>query len=322
MDKKDKTVIFIFGMGKSGTSLVSQLVQDITDYQDRDLIQGRMDNVLGYFENRHMVRINSEILNKLQVDWPLKERVRGGFKMNFPEQEKSAQELFNNLFKKNNTLVLKDPRLTITLPFWLKQSESYTTKFIFVFRHPMEVALSLAKAAGFDTPSSLLSWELNNGFSLEIIKNQKTLILSYDKLMNQPRAEIQRIYTYLDLKPDPKELASQVFSALPEIRHYNFDTKNFENLTPSVVRMYKRVLELYEKNKLEFSSDLSTKPLELSDAAKIIILRNRIKKLDMLIRDQFDEMQKLGKEYQNQLASNLHLADENRRLYSQLLETR
>src|SRR3990172_2704072 len=85
-----KNIVFIYGMGKSGTSLVAQLIQDIVGFNDQDLMEGRMDNVFGYYENMHMVDINNQILERLKIRFPVQEEIKGNLKFNFPDLEKKA----------------------------------------------------------------------------------------------------------------------------------------------------------------------------------------------------------------------------------------
>jgi len=313
-----KNIVFIYGMGKSGTSLVAQLIQDIVGFNDQDLMEGRMDNVFGYYENMHMVDINNQILERLKIRFPVQEEIKGNLKFNFPDLEKKAEELVKNLLKENHTVVFKDPRLAITLPFWTKITKRFNQHLIFVFRHPMEVAMSLSKAAKFDVNTSLLSWEINNRICLDKLKRQETLMLSYDDLMNSTEREILRIYKFLKIKTDADILAKQIFLALPEIRHYVLKQEDMHNLSRSISSIYQEILKLSEKDQKKHAFEQNEKAAKLSAEEKIIILRDRLSKLDKLVRKQFDEMQELGTEYLRMERSNRFLSEENKKLFKEL----
>lgn len=317
--EKKNAVIFIFGMGKSGTSLVAQLVHEITGFKDEDLIAGRMDNVFGYYENKDVVDINNKILEASDITWPVKREITNKTNFSFPGSETLVKKLLAKLLKNNSTLVFKDPRLTVCLPFWLRHTQEFKQYFIFVFRHPTEVALSLSKATGYDHKDALLSWKINNDLSIELMKGKHVLFINYNELMSKPREEILRLYNYLGIKPKQDVFARQLFNTVPEIRHFKYD-KDFSDLPADVKALYLKLISDHKDNKTVFTSVKGFKAKELSEGEKVAMLRERIKTLDKLIRKQYEEMNELSKEYHRLEQSNQYLAEENRKIYAMLRE--
>jgi hypothetical protein len=124
----------------------------------------------GYFENDNVAYQNDVWLNEQGMHWN-KLNIRtdpqdaqiiiGGFDPNFScltdycvKAKHKRLNYFRNrklalLHYNNESLaepwLLKDPRLCITLPMWLPSLRGSPPAVLFTFRHPVEVAKSLAR---------------------------------------------------------------------------------------------------------------------------------------------------------------------------------
>ena len=131
--------IIITGMHRSGTSLFSSIIQRAGVNIGNNLLEPGEDNPRGYFEDIDFVDFHNSLLaargKNILVD--------RNFTASITEDEK---QIARKLIEQRSSLHLwgwKDPRTSLFLDLWnelLPQS-----KFIFLFRHPLDVLLSVIR---------------------------------------------------------------------------------------------------------------------------------------------------------------------------------
>src|SRR4051794_39442369 len=113
---------FVLGMHRSGTSAASRLISllGVPLCRERDLIADRRGNATGHWESTTLVRFNDRLLDEMGYAWwcpPPADRpdaslalttttfarARASFETQHPTPEWTC----------------KDPRMCLTLPFWL-----------------------------------------------------------------------------------------------------------------------------------------------------------------------------------------------------------
>ena len=141
--------VFVLGMHRSGTSMLSGLLVEGFRYDmGDDIMKPSFDNEKGFYENNNVVNQNDEFLLMQGASWSsnvvgfnpdeaLEQKAKG--KLKFGDGKQALR--FLNKYKFSPYL-LKDPRLCITLPIWLKLVEEEPA-IVFTYRHPLEVAMSL-----------------------------------------------------------------------------------------------------------------------------------------------------------------------------------
>ncbi len=153
-------MIIVLSMHRSGSSMLTGLLEmaGLSIGQSDELFEIRPDNPKGYFERKDVVAMNDALLNDA-----------GGAAMNpivdfnsyhiDPELKEKLKELVSQLNKEEVTL-LKDPRLCITLQYWLDQLSDVIV--IYLYRHPYEVAKSLQRRQNIPINVGLALWEYYN----------------------------------------------------------------------------------------------------------------------------------------------------------------
>ena len=68
MRKKDKTIVAILGMHRSGTSLVGQMLHAMGVPMGSNLVVANEYNERGYYEDNVVVRIHDKLLRELLLD--------------------------------------------------------------------------------------------------------------------------------------------------------------------------------------------------------------------------------------------------------------
>ena len=194
----------VLGMHRSGTSAVTGVLGCVGVQLGRRLYAARAGvNEKGFFEHIDITDTDDEILLALGSSWddilplpdgwwdsaelvPLAERVRGYIQRDF-----SGASLWG----------LKDPRMCRLLPWWQKLLTDLTidTRYLVVVRHPLEVARSLEKRDGFSREKSLLLWADHYLCVDRWTRKQKRAVVLYDRLLQAPRKEIERIQSKLDV---------------------------------------------------------------------------------------------------------------------------
>lgn len=191
--------IFIVGMHRSGTSLVSRLLNLMGAYfaPEGQSIGFNEENLKGFWERKDVIEINQEILKNNFSDW---NRISG-----FPKDSGWTEEIDDKLKKSLKNLVLnidafrpwfiKDPRLCLTLPAW----KHYTEKplVIYIFRDPLEVALSLKKRNNFPIEYGLDLWYHYNIHALRNTEELPSFYLNYNDLINNQAESSNSIFEWL-----------------------------------------------------------------------------------------------------------------------------
>jgi hypothetical protein len=241
-DEKERRGFVVLGMHRSGTSMLSGLLVQGMGYNvGAPLIQPAFDNEKGFFELLPIVLQNDEFLAKQHMGWSYNlinydykkalEHKRLGI-VKFKEGQRGLPFLNN---PNNVPWLQKDPRMCITLKTWLELLNSEPA-VVFTYRHPLEVALSLHHREGFDLVHGLRLWIVYNMRAIQNSQNLCRVHSSNEKMLANPRAEVERISDALTHKcnvPPPLRKLSQedvdVFVD-PKLQHEKKKKKNLHGI--------------------------------------------------------------------------------------------
>lgn len=238
--KQSSQAIIITGMHRSGTSLVASLLQSAGVHIGGELLSAKPDNPHGYFEDVVFCNFHDKVLTKRGLSHLVTSKdpiYLDGEEMKFARKlikSKSSQPIWG----------WKNPRTSLFLDFWYQLLPS--AKFLFVYRHPVEVLLSLLKR--LDNPLlenplvGLQSWE---AFNERILKftyehpDQSTLC-HINGILQRKEEFNDLLHTRLGLTQDV-DLKKQYHS---ESLHH-LTIPNW--LTKFIKQKYPEILELYEQ---------------------------------------------------------------------------
>lgn len=228
----------VAGMHRSGTSLVTNALRLCGLYlgPERDLLEIRVGNPEGHWENRRFVAVNDAVLARLGGWWAgppaTSSYERGG---DLGAEKEAAARLLRE-FAGREWWGWKDPRNCLTLPFW--QEFFPGMKTVICLRHPLEVVRSLERrgealvranwprvasgavgmkvwrtldrAAGtlggrrervfFPAEHWLALWKTYNGRALEFTRPADRIVTHYDAYFTDPRAELSRVLSFLGVE--------------------------------------------------------------------------------------------------------------------------
>lgn len=143
------SVILVVGMHRSGTSAVTRVLNLLGAELPGTLVPGGLGNERGHWETAEVVELHDQML------WSAGVNVNGVFAIRpewfrSPEATRYAHALaalMNAQRPWPPLTVIKDPRMALFIPIWLKALDGLglQPRFVLPFRHPMEVALSLRR---------------------------------------------------------------------------------------------------------------------------------------------------------------------------------
>ncbi len=160
-DNQTKDVVVVLSAGRSGTSLLMNVMNRLGMELSEEMIPGRYGNPDGYFEDSEIVQIHQNLIKDISAkanlplpdNWLLNEKVKSAV-------PKLKTILKDRLQKCNGTWGFKDPRTSVLLPLWLRVFNSAVVNPIFVLaiRHPAAMVVSMRRIVDNDDTVTELQW--------------------------------------------------------------------------------------------------------------------------------------------------------------------
>ena len=198
-----RVCVLVLGTHRSGTSALAGCLVRLGCEPPQTPIGACKTNERGFFESWLIHDLNQEILTFLQSHWtdykPLAWQ-----KLVSEESEawqQRAVQILQQEFPGTAPIVLKDPRISRLLPFWLRAlaATDYAAHAILIHRHPLEVALSLQRRNQLAVPYGQLLWLVSVLEAEQASRSLPRSFLSYGQLLEQAPAIFQRIGQELQL---------------------------------------------------------------------------------------------------------------------------
>jgi hypothetical protein len=206
-----------------------------------ELMRATVDNQNGYWENLRFKALNDEILREFGGSWETPPSFPSDLSGDgrFERLRVRAEHLLRE-FMDHEPWGWKDPRNSLTLPFWTTLIPRL--KVIVCLRNPYEVYLSLRQRRYSAHPLGLLLWRTFNQQILDDTLLDQRLITHYDAHFRDPQAELRRILTFMAM-PLPFEKSGPGGKAVRHrLRNHHHDTSHL--LEFGVAR---EILDLYAK---------------------------------------------------------------------------
>ena len=223
----DAPCVVILGFHRSGTSMVTRIVNLLgvsLGAEDQLLPPEDRDNARGYWEPRWMIELNEELLATLgsgtfepfapEPGWerspalePLRER---------------ARSLLDRHFEGEARWGWKDPRTSLTLPFWREVAGRPLASVICV-RSPADAVASALRRGVVDMHrwSYAERWLDYTARALIDTTPQERLLVFYEDVLRDPVQEARRLASFLGAgEPTQQQLTEVVASVDPELRHH------------------------------------------------------------------------------------------------------
>ena len=216
----DQTVICIAGAHRSGTSLLTRLLQHCGLYLGREseMMPPGQDNPDGFWENLRFVALNDELLSATGAAWDLPPCEGETFQGDQLAAARAKANLLIAHISERPTWGWKDPRNSLTLPFW--RTLLPLMKTIIIVRNPLEVAYSMYKRNGTSYALGLRLWEIYNRRALAHTEPGNRLLTSYQAFFDNPERELRAIADFSGLSVANIASAASLVSQIR--RHTSF----------------------------------------------------------------------------------------------------
>lgn len=160
---ENKQLLLVLGMHRSGTSMIAEALHSGGLSVASRLIAADPEiNARGYWEDEELVAINEDLFAALGSQWydlqPLPDNWWTQAELD-PLRERAKSHLSNE-YGSDSASVIKDPRLSLLLPFWLPlfSELNFNVSALIVCRNPLAIARSLTRRDQLPQDYSLLLW--------------------------------------------------------------------------------------------------------------------------------------------------------------------
>lgn len=211
--------LLIAGMHRSGTSYLGECCGALGLALPRDAGGPAPDNPRGHFEPRAVVALNDAILAQQGAVW-----LRAG-RLDLPAPEAALLARMDaavaESFGTARRIVIKDPRLSLTLPLWREwlDARGIGAALLIALRDPAEVAQSLARRNGTGAEMAMLSWVQHMLSVLEHSREMPQLLVPFPGWTADPGATLARIGALCGREADAGTQAQAAASFLPAAVH-------------------------------------------------------------------------------------------------------
>lgn len=187
-------------MHRSGTSATTRLVNLLgVPIGDRaDVKPPTRANAAGYWESNSLTAFNDRLLRTLGGSWAAPPRLGPGWERDpgLGRHRRRARQLFRRVHQ-TRQWVWKDPRTSVTLPFWLAALR-VSPVAILTYRHPLDIARSLGPRYGIDKRLALALSERYMRGGLAGVRGLPVFVMPYDGLVLDPLGWCNRLRAFLE----------------------------------------------------------------------------------------------------------------------------
>ena len=226
--------VCIAGMHRSGTSTVAQLLYRCGLYlgDEKNLLAFGHANPDGHWENKHFIRINEDILRAYDAGWDLPPHLGPDWQRaeELRPQREEAKRLLDK-FQGHEPWGWKDPRSSLTLPFWLDLLPDART--VVCLRNPVEVALSLQKRRKSSVAFGLNLWRIYNERLLESLSEGQYVVTHYEAYFHRPQKELRRVLEFLEIPISDQLIALVRSRVIRGLRNHFFTMEDILDLDSS-----------------------------------------------------------------------------------------
>ena len=184
-------VLCVLGMHRSGTSCLTGSLQEAGLFLG-DCHTWNPHNLKGNRENQEFVDLNDEILKENSGAWDLPPE---SVSWSCSHKQRARELLGNNTSQ--GVFGFKDPRTLLVLDGWKEVNPEL--EFVGIFRHPDEVARSLAKRGSMEREKALQLWYAYNLILYRQYQDNPFPLLCFDVDEGVLQDKIQRLATRVGL---------------------------------------------------------------------------------------------------------------------------
>jgi spore maturation protein CgeB/GT2 family glycosyltransferase len=261
--------ILVFGMHRSGTSIVARLLNMMGAYFAPEGVEmpAHSTNPKGFWERKDVNELCIGLLRSADCEW---------YRISSFSIDKIPSEALEEFREKARQIILrldahrpwflKEPRLCVMAPLWLELLEAPVC--LFVHRAPLEVARSIEMRDGFPLLFGLALWERYMTAALNDTRGRVRLEVGHADLMADPVGTVRRLAQDLDQLgvhglrlPSDQEILAFIDPSLHRANEKEF--ADGIELSPSQKKLAKALRT--------GAALMATKPIASSDSTRAVL---------------------------------------------------
>jgi hypothetical protein len=207
---------------------------------ENELMPAQADNPDGFWEHLGFVAMNDELLNELGGAWDLPPKADENFKHPRLDLLRTKARLLVEGFDSATVWGWKDPRNSLTLPFWQDLLPKLET--VIIVRNPLEVAYSMRERNGTSYSFGLRLWEIYNRRVIETSTEQERLVTHYDLFFENAETELRRIVRFIGLPGTNVSSAAALITAQRRHTHFTIDQLFDARISAEVIELYRALI--------------------------------------------------------------------------------
>ncbi|NWK94270.1 hypothetical protein DM806_00865 [Sphingobium lactosutens] len=233
-----RTAVLVVAMHRSGTSALSRTLNLLGCDTSPNQMPADEYNASGYWESRPIYELNEKILSSGGAGWAdWMEFNPNWFRSSAMDRYRErAEACIEAEFGKSNLFVIKDPRLSLLMPFWrtVFEGQGIEPVVIHTLRNPVEVGRSLERRNKFLMSKGILLWLRYTLEGERGTRGLRRFFTTYDDLMDDYVGFIERSQENLGLfwPRNSDKLRRELSTFLADgLRHHKEAGKSLRSLS-------------------------------------------------------------------------------------------
>ena len=252
------------------------------------LMPPQADNPDGFWEHLGFVGLNDELLDALGGAWDLPPKTNENLSEERLDPLRMKARLLIEGFHSAQIWGWKDPRNSLTLPFWEDLLPGLKT--LIIVRNPLEVAYSMRKRNGTSYAFGLRLWEIYNRRLIEAASKHDRLFTHYDLFFENAEKELRRIGNFVGL-PDAKiRSAAELVATKRRHTHFTIDQLIDAGVSGEVVELYRALIAQASPTRGKTSVAKSAPGAKSHETD---LLPGAVSRLDSFVPDRFAQIEHL-----------------------------
>ncbi|MFL6554177.1 MAG: glycosyltransferase [Chthoniobacterales bacterium] len=282
--------ICIAGAHRSGTSMLTRLLHGCGLYLGpKDaLMPPQVDNPDGFWEHLSFVALNDELLEALGGAWDLPPKSNESLSDERLDVLRTKARLLIEVFQSAQIWGWKDPRNSLTLPFWEDLLPGLKT--LIIVRNPLEVAYSMRKRNGTSYAFGLRLWEIYNRRLIEAAGKHDRLLTHYDLFFENAEKELQRIANFVGLPDEKIHSTAELVATKRRHTHFTIDQLVDARVSGEVIELYRALVAETSPRRRKSSVSKSGRRAKSDETD---LLPGAVSRLDSFIPDRFAQIEHL-----------------------------
>ena len=257
-----------------------------------ELMPAQADNPDGFWEHLGFVALNDELLNELGGAWDLPPKADENFANPRLDPLRLKAQLLIEGFDSSSVWGWKDPRNSLTLPFW--QNLLPRLKTLIIVRNPLEVAYSMRERNGTSYSFGLRLWEIYNRRVIETASEQERLVTHYDFFFNNAETELRRIAHFIGLPNAKVQSAAALITSKRRHTHFTIDQLIDARVSSDVVELYRALIA--EASAKRGNKAAAAETLHAAKSEEADFLPGAVSRLNAFVPERIGQIEQLYRE--------------------------